>query len=162
MTTHYLRTANYSKEARIRLGDAVAEARRAIGHRWRTTFAEEARISKRSVEAVERHEPTVGVTVLEEIGRALGRHLRDWDANTPKVILDGGPIPSHDPARRADLDIRWAARRDLLGQLRSRVEAKAFSTRIGYWQKRFAEKGYDEKEVLDVLAEARREAGENR
>ena len=58
-------------ELRRRLADAVAEARRAAGHRWRPSFAVEAKIGKRSIEAVEAHEPTVGVDVLERIGRAL-------------------------------------------------------------------------------------------
>jgi hypothetical protein len=87
------RTTQYSEEARKRLGDAVATARRAAGHRWRTGFLAEANIGRRSLDAVERGEPGIGATVLEEIGRALGRHHAGWSEDTPWVILEGGPAP---------------------------------------------------------------------
>jgi len=44
VSPHNLRTADYSDAARKRLADAVSQARRAIGHEWRTTFALEAKI----------------------------------------------------------------------------------------------------------------------
>jgi hypothetical protein len=156
VSPHSLRTADYSEAARKRLAEAVAQARRAIGHEWRTSFVREAKIGIRSLEAVEAYEPTVGVSVLERIGRTLGRHLRDWNANTPRAILEGGPIPSHEPARRATLDIRWAAREELTALLESRVEAIAYSRRLNHWRDRFAQEGFDEEELLKVSADAER------
>ena len=156
MSPHNLRTADYSDEARKRLAEAVSQARRAIGHEWRTSFAIEVQISLRSLEAVEAHEPTVGVSVLERIGRTLGRHLRGWSVDTPRTILEGGPIPSHEPVKRAKLDIRWAAREELIALLESGVEAIAYSRRLNHWRDRFAEEGFDEKELLKVSGEAER------
>ncbi len=156
MSPKNLRTADYSEAARKRLADAVAQARRAIGHQWRTTFAKEAGIGIRSLEALEAHAPTVGVWVLEQIGRALGRHLRDWNANTPRGILEGDPIPSHEPvkpvkpARRATIDIRWVARDALIRLLESGAEAMDYSRSLNDWRVRFAEEGFDEKELLEV------------
>lgn len=154
VSPHNLRTADYSEEARKRLAEAVSQARRAIGHEWRTTFAKEARIGIRSLEAVEAHEPTVGVSVLERIGRTLGHHLRDWNVNTPRAILEGGPVPSHEPVKRATLDIRWAAREELITLLESGVAAIAYSRRLNHWRERFVAEGFDEKELLEVSKDA--------
>lgn len=154
-----LRTANYPEHARRRLGDAVGKARRAAGHKWRTTFAREAGIGVRSVEAVEAHEPTVGVDVLERIGRALGRHFREWDEDTPRVILEGGPIPSHTPTRRATIDIRWTAKQELVELLRSHEGAIAYPRLLNHWWDRFADAGFDERDLLEVSRQAEQEAG---
>ena len=89
-----LRTSDYSRPARDRLAGAVAQARRAAGHRFRPSFAAEAGISKRSLEAVELNDASVGVSILEDIGRALGKHFAEWSADTPRTILEGGPVPS--------------------------------------------------------------------
>ncbi len=154
-----LRTANYSEDARARLGEAIAGARRAAGHTWRTTFAREARVGIRSLEAVEAHEPTVGVDVLERIGRALGRHFRHWDADTPRAILEGGPVPSHERATRSTLDIRWAAKEDLVALMVSGEDARAFARTVNRWQGRFADAGFTEKDLVDVIKQAEEEAG---
>jgi hypothetical protein len=154
-----LRTANFSEHDRQRLGDAVAQARRAAGHKWRTTFATEARVGRRSIEAVEAYEPIVGVDVLERIGRALGRHFREWNADTPRLILEGGPIPSHEPVRRATMDIRWTARAEFVGLLREHEEAIAYPRLLHLWWDRFAAEGLDERELLEVSRQAEQEAG---
>lgn len=154
-----LRTANYSEHDRKRLGDAVAEARRAAGHRWRTTFAREAKIGTRSIEAVESYEPTVGVDVLERIGRALGRHFVEWSADSPRAILEGGPIPSHEPVRRTTIDIRWRAKRELVELLQSNEDAIAYPRLLNQWWGRFADEGYDERDLLEVSRQAEQEAG---
>lgn len=154
-----LRTASYPEDARKRLAEAVARARRAAGHDWRPSFAAESGIGLRSLEAVERHEPTVGIAVLERVGRALGRHLRDWDADTPRAILDGGPIPSHEPTRRATLDVRWAAREELTALLVSGVEAITYARKLDQWRGRLADAGYSEKDLLDAARQAEEEAG---
>lgn len=88
-----MRTANYSEEARTRLGNAVAKARREAGHRWRPSFVRATGVGKRSLEAVERAEPVVGISALEDVGRALGKFWRDWNVDTPLIILNGGAIP---------------------------------------------------------------------
>jgi hypothetical protein len=149
-----LRTANYSEHARRRLADAVGEARRAAGHRWRTTFATEAKIGVRSLEAVEAHEPTVGVDVLERIGRALGRHFRGWNAGTARGILDGGEIPDLEPVRRVPLDIRWAAKEELAALLESDVDALAYSRRVRHWHRRFTDVGYTADDLQEVIRQA--------
>lgn len=94
MAARKRRTAEYDEAARLRLGEAVERTRRWAGYRWRTDFVVDTRISKRSLQAVERGEPTVGVSVLEEIGRALGRRHPEWNEGTPWAILDGGPVPA--------------------------------------------------------------------
>lgn len=83
-----MRTADYSEQDRKRLGDAVAEARRAAGYRWRPAFIRDTGLGKRSLEAVERGEAGVGISVLEDVGRALGRFLHGWTKDTPRQILD--------------------------------------------------------------------------
>ncbi len=153
-----LRSANYSEHARKRLGDAVGQARRAAGHRWRTDFAREARLGVRSIEAVERAEPTVGVDVLERVGRALGRHFRDWNADSARVILEGGPIPSEEPVRRTTIDIRWTARQEFVDLLRTHEDAIAYPRLLDHWWTRFADAGYDERELLEVSRQAAEEA----
>jgi hypothetical protein len=153
-----LRTANYSEHDRQRLGEAVAAARRAAGHRWRTSFAEEAKVGIRSVEAVERAEPTVGIDVLERIGRALGRHFRDWSADSARTILEGGPIPGEEPRRRTTIDIRAGARRELVELLTSNEDAIAYPRLLNRLWDRFAAAGYDERDLLEVSKQAEEEA----
>lgn len=154
-----LRSANYSDHARQRLADAVGQARRAAGHRWRTSFADEAKVGRRSIEAVERAEPTVGVDVLERVGRALGRHFRDWNADSARVILEGGPIPSEEPVRRTTIDIRWAARQEFVDLLRTHEDAIAYPRLLHHWWTRFADAGFDERDLLEVSRQAAEEAG---
>lgn len=84
-----LRTADYPQAARDRLGEAVTRAREAAGHRSRPSFAKTAAVSLRSLAAVEQGEPGVGQSVLYAIGRALP----NWTEDTPRIVLDGGPIP---------------------------------------------------------------------
>jgi hypothetical protein len=156
-----LRTADYSDEARARLGQAVAQARRAAGYEKRPSFVDATDVRIRSLEAVEAGEPTVGVIVLERIGRALGRLYRDWNADTPRVILEGGPVPAHEPARRVTLDIRWAAREELAALLESGVEAMTYSRKLNHWRDRFADAGYSEQDLLEVSRQAEQEADKN-
>jgi hypothetical protein len=153
-----LRTANYSEHARRRLGEAVAAARRAAGHPRRPSFVKEANVSQRSLEAVEAHEPTVGVDILERIGRALGRHFRGWNADTPRVILEGGEIPDLEPVRRVPLDIRWVAREELAALIESDVDALALSRKVRHWQRRFTEEGYTADDLHEVIRQAEEEA----
>ena len=168
MAHRNLRTADYSTQARVRLGKAVGQARRAAGHRFRASFADEAGIGIRSLESLERGEPTVGVTVVELVCRALGRHLNGWDAGTAESILDGGPVPDHDlvdpdQPRRVALDIMWAkARRDLTTVIVSGAEAEAYPRKLEHWRRRFLRAGLDEAAVLRVSTEARRAAGDDR
>lgn len=96
-----LRTANFSQDDRERLGKEVAKARRAAGFRGRRAFAEVAKVGKRSIDAVELFEPTVGEDVLQAIGRALGGYFEDWNEDTPRVILVDEFTPSN-IARRAE------------------------------------------------------------
>lgn len=91
--TSRVRTANYSQEARWRLARAITDARKAAGHRHRPTFWRAAGIGKRSLEAAESLEPdapSVGETVLHAIAQALP----GWTQDTPRIILEGGPIPT--------------------------------------------------------------------
>jgi hypothetical protein len=93
-----VRTANYSQDARWRLADAIVEARKAAGHPHRPSFYKAAGIGKRSLEAAESKEPdapSVGETVLHAIGHALP----NWTTDTPRIILEGGPIPANQRTR---------------------------------------------------------------
>lgn len=96
-----LRTANFSQDDRERLGKEVAKARRAAGFRGRRAFAEVAKVGKRSIDAVELFEPTVGEDVLQAVGRTLGGYFEDWNEDTPRSILMDGVTPSN---------IRWQAK----------------------------------------------------
>lgn len=88
--TRKLSTTNFSPEARERLADAVAAARIADGHLYRTTFARAAGIrSLRSLELLEAGDPGVGQAILIKVAQALP----NWTEDTPKTILEGGPIP---------------------------------------------------------------------
>ncbi|TWE22905.1 hypothetical protein [Prauserella muralis] len=84
-----LRTADYSDQARDRLASAVTDAREADGYQSRPAFARAANISLRVLAAVENAEPTVGEKTL----RAIGRTLSNWTPDTPRTVLEGGPIP---------------------------------------------------------------------
>lgn len=154
-----LRTANYSEHARQRLAEAVAQARRAAGHSWRPSFAKEAKVGKRSLEAVEAHEPTVGVSVLERIGRALGRHFRGWNAGTPRTILEGGAIPDLEPVRRGSIDIRWVAKEELAALLESEVDRRAYDRKVRDWRTRLTDAGYTAADLDEVVKQAKQEAG---
>ncbi|RZQ59804.1 hypothetical protein [Amycolatopsis suaedae] len=91
MATRKLRTRDYPPAARARLGDAVAKAREAAGWTYRTDFARACGgISVRSLELLEGGEPGVGQSILF----AVGRTLPGWTEDTPKTILEGGPIPT--------------------------------------------------------------------
>lgn len=83
-------TSNYDPEARTCLGDAVAKAREAAGYKYRTEFARAAGITSiRSLNMLENGESGVGQSILFAVGRALP----NWTEDTPKIILEGGPIP---------------------------------------------------------------------
>ncbi|OLF08341.1 hypothetical protein BLA60_23205 [Actinophytocola xinjiangensis] len=164
MAHRNLRTADYPTQARVRLGKAVGQARRAVGHRFRASFADEAGIGIRSLESLERGEPTVGVTVVELVCRALSRHLHGWDASTAESILDGGPVPTHDlidpdQPRRIALDIMWAkARSDLTTVIDSGAGAEVYPRKLEHWRRRFLRAGLDEAAVLRVSREAQQAA----
>jgi transcriptional regulator with XRE-family HTH domain len=74
---------------RITLALAVAKAREAAGYSTRTAFAKAVGKSIRSINALEAGDPTVGQSVLF----AVARVLPNWTEDTPKTILEGGPIP---------------------------------------------------------------------
>lgn len=114
-----VRTGNYSQDARWRLAIAVKEAREAAGYRKRPAFCEAAGVSKRSLENVESLEPgaaSVGEAVLHAIGRALP----NWNEDTPRVILEGGPIPG---IQRVPADISPADSMDELAPLDEILDA---------------------------------------
>lgn len=60
-----------------------------MGYKFRPAFAKDAKVSLRSLAAVENGEPGVGAANL----RAIGRALQGWTEDTPRIILEGGPIP---------------------------------------------------------------------
>jgi transcriptional regulator with XRE-family HTH domain len=89
MTARTLRTADYSQDARERLGAAVAAARTALGFKFRPGFAKDAGVSLRSLADIERGKPGVGEANLLTVARALP----GWTEDTPREILEGGPVP---------------------------------------------------------------------
>jgi hypothetical protein len=94
MASSRVRTANYSAEARQRLGDAAAKAREALGmsRPQLVSAAAEAGVvlNKKSLELVETGQPGVGQSFLF----ALGRFLPNWTEDTARKILDGDAVPS--------------------------------------------------------------------
>lgn len=88
-------TTDYDADDRLRLGRAVREAREAAGDKSRPKFLAKYGthtsygINKKSLELLERGQPGVGGPIL----RAVGRALPGWTEGTPKIILEGGPIP---------------------------------------------------------------------
>lgn len=103
-----IRTADYSQEARERLGSAVAMARIAGGHEYRTDLVNHAKtvgvkLSIRSLGALETGEAGVGQTVLF----AVGRLLPNWTEDTPRIILEDGPIPLNDVPVEAATTAPW-------------------------------------------------------
>jgi hypothetical protein len=164
VTQQNLRTANYAPEARDRLGKAVSQARRAIGHRFRRSFADETGLGIRSIEALERGEPTVGVVVAEQVGRTLGRHIRGWHAGSAEAILNGGPIPEFDlvdsgESSRAKLDVVWAnARRELTAVLVAGADAETYLRKFDHWHGRFKKVGLNDTDLISVSKEAQQAA----
>lgn len=73
----------------------MQRAREAAGYLSRPTFVKELPIGLTSLVKLETGK-AVGATVYEAVGRELGRTLQGWDVDTPRVILDGGPIPPND------------------------------------------------------------------
>jgi hypothetical protein len=101
-----LRTANYSDDARERLGKAVEAARVTAGFPSRREFAAASPgVSKRSLDALETGEPVVGQKVLRAVGTSLGRYVKGWDADMPERILEGAKAP-----RPVAVDIVWPPR----------------------------------------------------
>lgn len=101
-----LRTADYGPEQRARLADAVVKARTAAGYQYRTDLVEAAKkagekLSVRSLQAVELGDPGVGQVVLFTIARLLP----NWTEDTPRAILEGGPIPPTGRGMFGDIDV---------------------------------------------------------
>jgi hypothetical protein len=94
MASSRVRTANYSPEARRRLGDAVAKAREALGMSRPQFVAAAAAagvvLNKKSLELVETGQPGVGQSFLY----ALGRYLPNWTEDTARQILEGDEAPT--------------------------------------------------------------------
>jgi len=57
------------------------------------------KVSTRSLQALETADASVGQSVLWDVAR----QLPGWDEDTPRSILEGGPIPPNAPARTAKL-----------------------------------------------------------
>lgn len=99
-------TREFTPEARVRLGVAVTRAREALGHPRRPSFVKLLTISIRSLVKLEDGDP-VGAAVYE----AVARELPGWTEDTPREILEGGPVP---PVRAATASVartphEWSA-----------------------------------------------------
>lgn len=111
MATSRVRTANYSTEARERLGEAALKAREALGFSRPQLIAAAANIgvtlNKKSLELVEKGQPGVGQSFLF----ALGRFLPNWTEDTAKAILEGEPPPTTGPVEVVTSPVRheWSA-----------------------------------------------------
>lgn len=108
MTVRKLRTADYSQQARERLGAAVAEGRVAAGYKFRPPFAKVAQVSLRSLVDIETGKPGAGEANLTAIARALP----NWTEDTPREVLEGGPIPplaTETPAEPTRTAHEWSA-----------------------------------------------------
>lgn len=87
-----VRTGDYPQEARWRLARAIQEARTAAGHKFRPSFIEATGVSKRSLENAESLEANAA-SVGEAVLHAIARELPNWTSDTPRIILEGGPVP---------------------------------------------------------------------
>lgn len=108
VTVRKLRTADYSQQARERLGAAVAEGRVAAGYKFRPPFAKVAQVSLRSLVDIETGKPGAGEANLTAIARALP----NWTEDTPREVLEGGPIPplaTETPAEPTRTAHEWSA-----------------------------------------------------
>lgn len=91
MARKQLRTSNYPDEARAALGVAVETARLAAGYKYRTDFCRAHGIRNlRGLELLEQGRTGVGQAFLFEVADALP----NWDRETPRIILEGGPVPA--------------------------------------------------------------------
>jgi hypothetical protein len=152
----------YPPEAWIRLGEAVAQARRAIGHRSAHSFAKATGRSHRSIQAVERGEG-VGVAVLEAVGLTLGGHIPGWGVDTPESILKGGPVPdlvAENLTRvTSPMDVVWRdAREEFVVIFTSGANADALQRKTEHWRPRFKNVGFSDSDLLEVIKEARKAA----
>jgi hypothetical protein len=118
MPARKLRTADYPQVARDRLGAAVADARVALGHKFRPGFAMSAGVSLRSLADIERGKPGVGEVNLLTVARALP----GWTEDTPRDILEGGPIPPP-PTRRPKRPSETPAQHEWSAESRARILA---------------------------------------
>ncbi|WAL67085.1 hypothetical protein ORV05_04675 [Amycolatopsis cynarae] len=122
-------TTGYPPEARVRLGQAVAKARIAAGYKFRTDFARAAGVkSQRSLQMLEQGDEYVGQVILFAVARALP----NWNEDTPRTILEGGPIPPtvQETAQEAAQETApTASVADIpgLGQLRDGVEVQLWA-----------------------------------
>lgn len=83
-------TKSYSQENREILGLAFARARESNG--WsRPAFSRLSGVGKTSLYKLE-----TGIAVGPTVYEAAARALPGWTEATPKIILDGGPIPSNE------------------------------------------------------------------
>jgi len=99
-------TKQYDQAAREVLGLAVIRAREAAGY-TRPAFVKISGVGKTSLYKIESGIP-VSASVYEAVARALPR----WTEDTPRIVLEDGPIPPTEPAevepsgpiRQPDLD----------------------------------------------------------
>ena len=121
MATGRVRTANYSSEARDRLGEAVLKAREALSLSRPQFVASAAKagitLNKKSLELVESGQPGVGQSFLF----ALGRALPNWNEDTPKAILEGAPAPSVREAAPPDTSEVSAARMRIIAMSHAEI-----------------------------------------
>lgn len=135
-----LSTSNYTEAARIRLGEAVAQARDAAGFKYRTEFGRAHGINPKSLELLELGKPGVGQSILFAVGRALP----GWTEDTPRAILDGGPIPGAEPAsgqapEPEPIDLRAVAVYDLASLIAADAPTSEYLAALGRWQARLGE-----------------------
>jgi hypothetical protein len=156
VTGRKLRTADYPDHARQRLGSAVADAREALGFKFRPPFAKHAKIALRSLVDLENGKPGVGEANLKAVARALP----NWTDDTPRIILEDGPIPSNDDIAAEAAEPRKPVLSDAEIAAMDRI-----AVRKHYF---FLENEYGEEAADDWLVHAARvrrdarRAGENR
>lgn len=155
MPRRQLRTANYSAEARNRLGEAVERARIDAGYRYRTEFCRAHGIKNlRGLELLEQGLPGVGQAFLFEVARALP----GWTEDTPRIILEGGPIPAGEPE---PVDLRLVAVVELARLIAAGADALTYQRRLNWHRGRLGEDadmyaiGEDAKEMAERMIRER-------
>jgi hypothetical protein len=153
-----VRTANYPAAARRTLGDAALKAREALGmSRPEMVDAAAARgitLNKKSIELIETAQPGVGQSILF----ALGRFLPNWTEDTPRAILEGGPIPPT-ATMLPTTPAQPAAPYEFSAEARARMVSMTIREVLAFVEHELISRGEEAADrAFDEIARVRREA----
>lgn len=138
----------------------MRQARRALGYRSQEAFGLAVGVSERRISGIERAEKGIGPSVLEAVGFFLSQHLVGWGIDTPRLILEGGPVPElilidPDQPAKARLDVVWTDAKVEIRSLASHSEELRTALReILHLRKKFGTVGLTDSRLLDAIEQA--------